>query len=103
MEGVSVGDGVVADGFTQVCAKGLDDGEEDAPVAGVDGVAFYEVEVAVGVGFVVGVEAVEVHDLEEGFAGDVAFLDAVDVGADGVALVDDVELELVFLYGIGLE
>ena len=84
-------------------AKGFDDGEEDAPVAGVDGVALHEVEVAVGVGFVVGVEAVEVHDLEECLAGDVAFLDAVDVGADGVALVDDVELELVFLYGIGLE
>ena len=51
---------------SQMLAEGLDDGEDDAARRGLHGVALDVVLEAVGVGILLGIEAVEVHELEEG-------------------------------------
>ena len=45
-------------------AEGLDDGEDDAARRGLHGVALHVVVEAVGVGILLGIEAVEVHELD---------------------------------------
>ena len=87
---IPIGNSVVTDGLPEVPSKGLHDGEEYASVGGLDGVALHEVERTVRIGLIVDVEAVEVHHLQQGPPGDISLLDAVDVSADRVALVDNV-------------
>ena len=41
--------------------------------------------------------------MQQGFSGNVTFLNAIYVGTGRIALIDDVELELVFLYRRSVE
>ena len=84
-------------------AERLYHGEDDSSARGLDGVAFDEVVLAVGVVLVVVVQSVEVHHAQqrgvlESFLGEIA-----QVGTVVVAVVFDVELEFLFLYGLGTQ
>ena len=68
LEHVLIGHPVVAYHPAQMLAEGLDDGEDDAARRGLHGVALHIVVKAVGVGVLLGVEAVEVHQLQQGLA-----------------------------------
>ena len=78
-----------------VTAERLCHGEEHAAVA--HGVAFDIVEIAVAVGFVVVVQTVCPEDLDECGAFDLLFGDITEIDAGGVALIFDVEPELLLL------
>ena len=65
---------------------------------GIDGVALYEVEEPVGVSLLVGIDAVEIHHLQQRQIVQPGHRQIVDLCARGVAEVFDVEAEFVFLY-----
>ena len=103
LEHVLVGHPVVAYHATQVLAEGLDDGEDDAARRGLHGVALDVVVEAVGVGILLGVEAVEVHELEESLTLQVGLGQVGEVGAGAVALILDDELEVLGTDAVGPE
>ena len=80
----------------EITAERLCGREEDTAVA--DGIALDEVEVAVGVCFVVIVKAVCTEYLDERLALYLWFGDIGKIDTSGVALVFHVKAELVFLY-----
>ena len=100
---IFLGDGGIAYLIGQVTAEGLDDGEDDAAVRRLNGVTLDVVEDTVGILGLVGVQSVEVHHLQEGLVGDIPLGYVVDGHAGGVALILDVEAELVLLHLIGPE
>ena len=79
----------------QIVAEGFGRGQKDAAVG--DGVALYEVELSVGVGLHVGVEAVQAHHLEQRRRLELLLGQVGQIGAGGVALVLDVHAELLLL------
>ena len=82
-----------------VGSEGFGDGEEDASVA--HRVALHKIEVAVGVGFVVVVEAVSAEELDDWRTLHLSLGDVGDIDARGVALVLHVEAELLLLHRRG--
>ena len=58
------GEGRIADGFDQVSAKRLHDGEEDAARSGIHGVSFHKVKISVRHSAGVVVQSVESHHRE---------------------------------------
>ena len=95
VEAVLVGDGVVAYPLPEVVAEGFCHGEDDASLA--DGVALDVVELSVGVGAVVVVQAVEVHGAQQGCGFELCLREVGLIDACGVVLVLDVEAELLSL------
>ena len=81
----------------EIAAERLSGREKDAAIA--DSVALDEVEVAVGVSFVVIVKAVSTEYLDERLALHLRLWDIGEIDSSGVALVFHVKAELVFLYG----
>ena len=80
----------------QVVAERLCRGQEDAAI--VHGVALHEVELPVGVGLLVVVQAVQAHHLQQSGRLQRLLRQVVQVGARGVALVLDVHSELLLLH-----
>ena len=103
LEDVLVGHPVVAYHTAQMLVEGLDDGEDDAARRGLHGVALDAVVEAVGVGILLGIKAVEVHELEDGLALQVGLGQVGEVGAGAVALILDVELEVLGGDAVGPE
>ena len=103
LEHVLIGHGIVAYHPAQVLAEGLDDGEDDAARRGLHGVALDVVVEAVGVGILLGVEAVEVHELEESLTLQVGLGQVGEVGAGAVALILNDELEVLGADAVGPE
>ena len=101
VEAVFVGDGIVVNPCSQVVAKRLGYGEDDAPP--LNGVALDIVELSVGVGAVVVVQTVEVQSTQQGrgFQTGLGQIGLIDTG--GVVLVFDVEAEFLFLSRCGTE
>ena len=100
-EAVAFGRLVVAYPSAQMFAEGLSHGEVDAAL--VDGVAFYEVELSVGVCLVVIVQSVQVHGLQQGGALQCGFGQIGDVHAAGVGEELDVEFELFLRHAGGAQ
>ncbi len=92
-EAVFVGQGWVSNPFCEVFAKGFCYGEDDATF--VDGVAFHEVELSVGMWVVLSVESVQVEGSQEDGVLEAFFWQVAEIDACRVALVFDVESELV--------
>ena len=76
----------------QVLAEGFCHGEDDASLA--YGVVLHVVELSVGVGVVLGIQTVQVHGLEQRRALEGRFGQVGQIHARGVALVLDVQAEL---------
>ena len=79
----------------QIVAEGLGRRQEDAAV--VNGIALHVVELSVGVGLHVVVHAVQSHDTQQNLALQLLLGQIGEIGAGGVALVLDVQTELLLL------
>ena len=88
----------VVDFPLQVAAERLCHGEDNLAVGGIDGVPLDEVEESVGVALLVGVDAVEVHHLQQRSVRHRSDGEVVDEGAGGVGEILDAELEVLALH-----
>ena len=61
---ILVGQHIVIHLLAQMCTEGFYHGEYDLSVSAVDGISLDKVKSSVDVGFVVGIQAVEVHHLQ---------------------------------------
>ena len=101
VKAIFLGQGVVVQVTAQVAAERFHHGEIDAPF--VDGVAFHVVEPPVGVGFVVVVQTIQVHNAQELHVLVLCFGQIGHIHARRVALVLNVELEVFLLRRGGVQ
>ena len=87
-EAILVGQDRVVNPFCQMFTERLCNWEDDAAL--IDGVAFHEVELPIGMRIVLCVEAVEVESSEEDGVLELLFGQIAEIDAGGVALVLDV-------------
>ena len=100
---VLVGQVFITEFLAQPVTERLCNGEDDMTCLGDDGIAFDEVEPAVRIGLLVVIQSVEVEHLQQGGLLEGLFRDIAEFHTCRVTQVFDVQLELLFLHGHGLE
>ena len=75
-------------------AKRLDDREYDSASRCLNGISCNPVELSVGKTFLMGIQLVEVHDLNQKLLGDGAFVDVVGIDTDRVGEILDLHGEV---------
>ena len=71
--------------------------EDDLTGGRIDCQSFDEVEPTIGVGVILLIESVQIHDAQQLFTADRSFIEILDVGSYGVVPVGDIEFELLLV------
>ena len=98
---ILLGDVIIPELTAQVLTERFGNREDDLTGRGLDGVILDVVKATVDIGLLVGIEAVEVHHLQQGYTVDITCRDVGQLGTCCVTEVLDIEFEVVFLNLIG--
>ena len=101
LEHIFVGNRIIVNLPAQVRAERFDTRKDDLPVIRQDSHSLDEVVYAIRMRLVVGVVTIQVQHPEQDLVGNRPFRQIVDVCAGRIALVHDIQLELLLLDGIG--
>ncbi|OAV75588.1 hypothetical protein Barb7_00780 [Bacteroidales bacterium Barb7] len=103
MIGIFVGKRIVPDFGTQMRPERLDNGKDDAPRFRYHRKARHEVKETVRMSLIAPVEAVEVHHAQEQFVLRTPFRQVIDIRPRRIALVENVQPELLLLHRIRIQ